>query len=346
MFHASAGSKPLALPGPVGFVLRILAIATYVGLYHAISRYRLLPTVLVGSIVVQVGAVIGVPIFVLIMRKFGPQKEEKPFQREPISFAWLPSPITVCAFFILAGGAWLLTYMISELSIWKLSSVFQLIAYAFLVLKVAVTKKPTGISAQKLILDAVLLFCRLVATYLLDRRLPRKSGCGLVMCVDALCLSAALGLLYCVRVRLRNMYQADMDSFGIRFALVGCFMLAAVLRATVGDRFFADFLWTAALYLDVVAMIPQLWMVAQNGGVVEEATSHHMAAMFISRLLGVVFWWVIRRTWLQGMKLPGWIIFAAHAAQLVVLSRFMSFYFRGCFERGPLSSVPLVCAEG
>ena len=51
----------------------------------------------------------------------------------------------------------------------------------------------------------------------------------------------------------------------------GCVVLAVFIHGNLNDSFFFDSLWTCAMNIDTIAMLPQLWMLARIGG--EAATS-------------------------------------------------------------------------
>merc|ERR1719436_1250058 len=99
----------------------------------------------------------------------------------------------------------------------------------------------------------------------------------------------------------RATYRAEADTYQIWHMAFGALILAAVLHVDIGHEYLPDVLWTAALYLDVMAMLPQMKLIAQNGGVVDEVMSHHIAMFFGSRLLALTFWWLIRGTWSRGL---------------------------------------------
>merc|ERR1712151_1268526 len=147
------------------------------------------------------------------------------------------------------------------------------------------------------------------------------------MAVDALSLTACLLLLVCALGWRKGTYQRQSDSFPM-LPVLGIVPLAAVLRATIGQSFFPDFLWTMALYLDGLAMIPQLWLIGQSSGVVDVAVAHHIAGMFGSRLLGLNFWWLIRGHWLQGMRYCGWLILVTGTVHVLLLTHFMCYYLK------------------
>lgn len=342
-----APARPLAVPRPITFMLYLSVIGAIVGTRLAVKKYRLLPTVLMASMAVQIGAVVGVPLVVLVLRWRAPKTppERRHFSRDPISFAWLPNPVTCGAYVALGLLVWFVKGMLAEPSIWQLSAALQALSYAPLLLKVLTARNVSTISAKKLALDAVYLVCRLSAAQMLGLKLPRRAGQTSVMVADALALTFVMILLASVLGWRRGSYQASADSLSLRMPLLVIFGLAALLRVTLSKRFFPDFLWTLGLYMDVFAMLPQLWMVAQNGGVADEAVSHHVAGAFVSRLFGLTFWWLIRGTWHQGTRLAGWLILLACTSQILLHSHFMAYYLKAFVTRGPFGCAPLVCAE-
>lgn len=328
--QTSAGAKPLPVLGPISATAYAVIITMIVTLNWAVKKYRLLPTVLVVSIGTQIAALFWVPLVVLIIRWRTPKREERPFQREPINFSWLPDPVTSGAFALLFFVVFVLMRVLTELDILKLAATFQFLGFGLLGLKVAMTGKVSGISAKKLALDAVWLSCRIGSAYLLGKRLPRKSNNGFVNGADAMSLLVVLGLLLCAFRRQRATSLVQADTFNAWLLLAIAAGLALVVRLQMSLRYVDDVLWSFSLYLDAVAMLPQLLMVAQSGGVVDEAMSHHIAAMFVSRLLGSAFWWLIRGTWLQGVRFTGWVIFAVYMGQLLFLCQYMCYYLKAC----------------
>merc|ERR1719163_1664199 len=109
-------------------------------------------------------------------------------------------------------------------------------------------------------------------------------------------LCVVVFLIHCVMIRFKDTYQEDQDSFEISHLLCGCLVLAIILHPHLNARPLFDTLWTFALYVDVFAMLPQLWMVAklQSG---EEKTqdlaalnAHYIAAIAASRGVSLYFW--------------------------------------------------------
>lgn len=328
-------------------VVYILLIIFALIIRYCIRKYRLLPTVLVLSIVMQGVAFVSVPTFVLIMRWRNSKKQTKTepaFQRD-VSLPSPPRLVTVLAFVGTCAFEYIIMRAVDETDIWLVAAGMQGVAYAVVALKVAISQSVAGMSAGKFMIDALSLVCRIAATWSTDYRLPRNSGNDFVKSVDIASLVLAIFVLVAVHVLFRHTYQAESDTFRILEWVAGCAVLALLLHVDIGHSFVFDSLWTFAMYLDVVSMLPQLQMIGQNGGVVDKATSHHIAMLCGSRLLGFTFWWMIQGHWFQGLSWTGWGIMTCWFSQVLLLSSFMCYYFKGLWVNGIFSFAPLLCSD-
>jgi hypothetical protein len=77
--------------------------------------------------------------------------------------------------------------------------------------------------------------------------------------------------------------------FGIAFLVLPCLLLATVIHPTLNQNFVTDVAWTLALYLETLAVIPQLYMF-QKSGSVEPWTSHFVFTLGLSRVFLFSFW--------------------------------------------------------
>lgn len=338
----AGGAKPLPVPGPIAGSFYFALVTGAVIFRLAVKKYKLFPTVLVFCLGLQISAIVVVPLVVLIVRWRGGLKGDRPL----FSLSWLPHRSTLAGLVALVGLHYGLRENLVELQVWQCAAAVEALAFVILASRLFVAKSAAGISGQKLLLDVLRLACRLAASLWLDRRLPRKSGDDLVRACDGCSLLLACVLLYGVRVHCRATYQAAADSISALPLAAGALVLALPLHANIGHEFVPDVLFTVSLYLEVVAPLPQLQLAAANGGVVDEATSHHLGGLFLGRLLALTFWWYIRTTWARGMGFGGWLILAAGALPLIVLSHYMCYYLRAFFNRSVGSGVPLVCDEG
>lgn len=125
-------------------------------------------------------------------------------------------------------------------------------------------------------------------------------------------IGSSLGTLYLMYVKFRATYDHNHDSFRIEFLLVPCVILAllinhdfTVLEVSIHGScddywiyinliYFPSFqvLWTFSIYLESVAILPQLFLVSKTGEA-ESITSHYLFALGSYRAL-YIFNWVSR----------------------------------------------------
>jgi len=98
-------------------------------------------------------------------------------------------------------------------------------------------------------------------------------------------LVLVLDCLRSVFVTYRNSYQEELDVLHVKYLIPGCFILALVLHAhfhSWGTLF--GYMWTSCLYMDVLALMPQVVMMARSEGKVAAPIAHFVAATFLSRI--------------------------------------------------------------
>jgi len=244
-------------------------------------------------------------------------------------------------FFILsAGSVWHLVADGEFSSILTMSVMVQCLAVALLGLQVISTGSASGISARALALDAIGLCCRLSSTLWLNGYLPvDASGDYIFQGIDICSLCLLAWLLHEVLVVKRHTYQAEEDSLAITPVVVGALILAVLLHGNMNGRPIFDILWMAGLFVSTVAVLPQLWLITRTGGCVETLTSHHIAAMAVSRALSGVFMWHARNDiscnpWITGLNHASWAILASHLLHMLLLGDFAYYYIKAVLERG------------
>merc|ERR1719421_2830424 len=99
-----------------------------------------------------------------------------------------------------------------------------------------------------------------------------------------------LQILYFVYGSRKASYQFEADTLDIRNLVMGAFGLAVLIHPDMNSWTPFDILWTTHLYVDAVAMVPQLWMISRMGGKVKGFTAHYIAATMLSNFLSGLFW--------------------------------------------------------
>jgi hypothetical protein len=255
----------------------------------------------------------------------------------------MPSSQIIAAygFFLLSGGAiWHLVADGEFSAILTMSVMLQCFAVVLLGLQVMTSGSAAGISATGLSLDALALCCRLSSTLWLNGYLPvDASGDYIFQALDIISVGLIAWLIYHVVVVKKHSYQAEQDSLPVMPMVVGCFVLAALLHGNMNSRPIFDSLWMAGLFISVISVLPQLWLITRTGGKVEALTSHFIAATAASRALSGLFMWHARgditcHVWVGSFNHAIWAILGAHLVHMLLLSDFAYMYVKAVIQRG------------
>jgi len=231
-------------------------------------------------------------------------------------------------------------------AILTLSGVFQCLAFCLLGMHALSTGSVLGISAKSLQLEAMALACRLSATVWLEGYVPvDATGDYLYQCFDALSLTLVLGLLYRVLSGQDKTYEVDADSLPIMPFAVGSLVFACVLHGNIMTHHIFDVLWMCGLFVGVLAVVPQLWLMTHRGGSTPALASHFIAVMAFSRVLSGTYMWhahseITCDPWIGLFNHSGFATMAAHAVHLLLLADFAYFYVKnlaGAGLRSPLN---------
>merc|ERR1712123_265517 len=94
-----------------------------------------------------------------------------------------------------------------------------------------------------------------------------------------------MGVYFCY-IKFRSTYNEEGDKFRIEFILVPAVGLAFLVHHDFSSQ---ELLWTFSIYLEAVAIMPQLQMIAETGAA-ETITSHYLLMMGLYRAFYLVNW--------------------------------------------------------
>lgn len=250
------------------------------------------------------------------------------------------SMVVFVVYYIVAEGAYsaLLT----------ISAILHCLGIVFLCIQVLSRGTATGVSVRSLLLDVLAICSRLSSTLWFQGYLPvDKTGDYVYQAVDICCLLLNLLLVCYVMMAKRGTYQEAQDSFCIIPVVAACWVLAMVFHADNDDNPLFDALWINSLFLEVMAVLPQLWLISQNAGQAPALMGHYIAAVALSRLMNGLCMWEARSAiacaeWIKGFNHAIYAIYGAHLLHLLLLSDFAYHYVRGILQTGLMSSLEVV----
>jgi len=204
----------------------------------------------------------------------------------------------------------------------------QCLGFALLTVKVYGSKSVKGLSSKMLELYVLFFASRLTSTALRNGYLPQDaSGDYMYQFFDACSLILVLQLLYCVHKKFSHTYHDEHDNLALRPIVAPCFILALLVHGNLNKCFFFDTCWAFSCNVESLVLVPQLWMMAVQGGKVDTVTAHFVACAVISGVMAFVFWWynyeqVDRRSG----GIAGKVIIGAKALKLVLCADFAYYY--------------------
>lgn len=164
------------------------------------------------------------------------------------------------------------------------SSLTSMFAFLMVCLKIEHNKSVRGVSLKMFECYFVLLACRLCSIIPFQGYLPLdKSGDWLYQTIEMISLGLVGTIIYMCRKRYPHSYAKDSDIFKHHFLALGCLVLALILHPHLNAFMPADVCWTFALYLESMAVLPQLFMF-QKDKRVEPFTTHFLAGQAASRV--------------------------------------------------------------
>ncbi|KOC61236.1 ER lumen protein retaining receptor [Habropoda laboriosa] len=160
-----------------------------------------------------------------------------------------------------------------------LGDLSHLLAIIILLLKIWNTRSCAGISGKSQILFAIVYTTRyldLITTYI--------SAYNTFMKIIFIATSyATVFLMY---VKFKATYDHNHDTFRIEFLILPAFTLALLINH---EFTLVEVLWTWSIYLESVAILPQLFLVSKTGEA-ESITSHYLFALGSYRGLYLLNW--------------------------------------------------------
>jgi hypothetical protein len=240
----------------------------------------------------------------------------------------------LCAYFAFVAGAAIVYQSFSDIGLatfLTMSVALQCLGFMCLCLKISKEKSVLGISGQTMILQCISYFLKLCCMVWLKGYIPDdETGEWLYQALHVLAFVMSLYMCSCIFGTHRCSYQEGLDSFRALPLALGCICSAALVHPDLHSRHLFDTTHTAALYIDMISMIPQLGMIMRESSV-ECLTSHFICSMAVSRASSLVFWYHAYTELAPldgGFNLAGYAVLGTQSAGLLLLCDFVFFYIR------------------
>lgn len=183
-----------------------------------------------------------------------------------------------------------------------LGSLLVVLSFGILVAKMVRDKNTSSISVKMLQCYSLVFAARLCSILFYEGYLPYdRSGDWFYQTCEVLSLIMVLGMLVAATfVYPRHQKDAVADGFGgwyipsalgALWLIVPSLLIALIFHPSLNGNFFTDSAWAFAVYLEAVAIFPQLTMFQRSRDKeVEMFTGNFVFGVALARLLHFVFW--------------------------------------------------------
>ena len=195
-----------------------------------------------------------------------------------------------------------------------IGDLLHLLSILLLWRKIRSQKSCAGIS-----LKSLELYLLVFVTRYLDLFMYFISLYNTLMKIFYICATAAL--IYLVRVTYRATYDKAHDVFRYEFLVVGSLVLALVWNEEFTPT---EILWAFSIFLESVAIVPQLWLLQQTKEV-ETLTADYVGTLGLYRAFYIINW-LYRYFFDDGMVM--WIVWVAGALQTIIYIDFLYLYVK------------------
>eukprot|EP01041_Mallomonas_annulata_P008184 gene8184-16827_t len=251
---------------------------------------------------------------------------------------------SLLVYFLLSSGdfSFLLTY----------ASFMRCFAFGVLNFKMWSGMSGKGVSLKTLQLYAIVFIVRLLSIMRHQGYLPfDKTGDWFYHAVEWLSLAAVCLAIFGMLSPLKYSYDAKYDLFGnlhipdylgALYLLIPCALIAALFHPALNHEWLSDTCWTMSMYLESVAMLPQLYMFQKQavveGGTVEALLGHTVFALGFSRFFEIVFWCASFRELTDhlGNRTSGYLVLFAQIAHVAIMGDFFFYYGKSVSQGVPM----------
>mmetsp|Transcript_19996 Transcript_19996/g.28908 ORF Transcript_19996/g.28908 Transcript_19996/m.28908 type:complete len:283 (-) Transcript_19996:120-968(-) len=224
--------------------------------------------------------------------------------------------------------------------------------FAFCVLAWKMRKTAQGVSLKTLEMYAIMYAFRLLSIVRHQGYLPYdRSGDWFYHVIEFAALFLCCLCMFFIMKPHKETYDKSFDKFGdlhipselgILYLVLPCFALAILVHPNLNAEFLSDFCWTFSMYLETVAIIPQLYMFQKQASrIVEVLISHFVFALGFARILDMVFWMSSYHELgdKAGSNYGGMIVLLSQFVHVALMGDFFYYYFLS-LKRGTAMQLP------
>ncbi|KAJ3378247.1 endoplasmic reticulum retention protein [Lobulomyces angularis] len=136
--------------------------------------------------------------------------------------------------------------------------------------------------------------------------------------MKAFFIGSSIYILYLMKVQFKATWDPKLDTLRYEYLLIPCAILSLIINQSFT---FVEILWAFSIYLEAVAILPQLFQLTRTGEA-ENITIHYLGALGMYRALYIPNW--IYRYYAEDHL--DWIAVVSGVVQTALYSDFLYIY--------------------
>lgn len=199
--------------------------------------------------------------------------------------------------------------------------------YVFLAKEVHNQQDSKGLSAWSVLMQALPACLRVCFFHRYDMNHASDLN-NIALVTDAYTCLMLLNFLYVITWVCKGTYQREHDNCSVLWLVYFCVLGAVLFHTDVGESHLSNVAWTAALYIEIVAMIPQLWMLRRCGGLDQGVANEVVGVGVVSRLVNLILlarYFYIDSRILDTLGFPWFVIGLLCIIEVLVLCELIDF---------------------
>ena len=222
-----------------------------------------------------------------------------------------------------------------------LSSMVQMLSFIIILLKVIGYESCSGLSFNTAICYTILLSARLSSTLFYHGYLPSdEAGDWFYQLTEMITMISSVFLLVLMKGKYQDTYDSHHDTLDYKYFVFPALALGFLVHTSLNKSLFSDVMWTFSMYLETVAIVPQLVLFHAKKGQIEKYTSHFVALQGLSRLCSLLFWYDTYQELNEEQdgsyslfhEYCGYFIILSQVAQLIIMCDYYYFYFKSLWK--------------
>lgn len=265
-----------------------------------------------------------------------PRGLEKAFQASHADMACY-----FAGFFTMVGGYYFLATGGAG-QIVPLAAAVQLMGFVMAYVRARMSRSVAGIAPETLHIWMAGILCRLSVNVIIfwsdhaDSYLPSDGMCDWAyQMLEMLSVVVLALLLHEIHVVHRVPIQESKMS---PVLIGGCLVLSVLVHPKLNNCW-SNLRFAAGQYMEGVAMLPQIMLMAKSGGKVEALTSHYIACSFVAQLMMLKWWHSVQdilKTEDYPSHVPGRMILLFSFLSVLMLADFMYQYVKAIVNKATL----------